>query len=262
MQPVRRWFLVALTAALAVPGSGAAQSLDRVDELMQEGRIQDAREALLAWADAHPRPGRQDRQRELWLRGVLTLDPGQAEVIYRQLVLEYPGGPFTDQALLRIGTALALRGDLLEAEANFRDLERDYPGSPARLEAVDWLRRNEEALAAARRAAGRAAADAPDTPRTERRPPAGDPSAGAGTGDFAAQLGAFTALDGARILADRVREAGFTPRIVTVEGSDFVRVRVGRFQTADETRSLVARLRAAGFEAGVGTGASRERPAG
>ena len=262
MHPMTRWFAAALAASLLAPGAGTAQTLDRVDELMREGRVEDARTALVAWIDANPRPGRQDRQRGLWLRGVLTLDPGQAEINYRQLVLEYPGGPYTDQALLRIGTALALRGDLLEAEANFRDLERDYPGSPARLEAVDWLRRNASALSEARRAAGRAATDAPSPARSERRAGAGDRTEPAGTGDYTAQVGAFTTLEGARTLAERVREAGYTPRIVTVAGSDFVRVRVGRFPTADEARPLIARLLAAGFEAGLGTGAERERPAG
>lgn len=251
MHPVRRWSLAVLTAALMAPGAGTAQTLDRVDDFIREGRLEDARAALLAWGDANPRPGRQDRQRGLWLRGLLTLDPDQAEVTYRQLALEYPGGPYTDQALLRIATAAALRGDLGEAAANFRDLERHYPGTPARLEAVEWLRRNEAAVAAA-------ASRAPPEARA-----GGAYAPSSGSGDFTAQVGAFSTLEGARTLADRVREAGFTPRTVTVEGNDgFVRVRVGRFQTADEARPLVARLRAAGFEAGLGTGASRERPAG
>lgn len=255
MMPRWGWALAALLAVPVVPAGVRGQTLDRVEGLIQEGRMEDARDALVAWEGANRRPGREDRQRGLWYKGLLTLDPIQAEIIYRQLILEYPGGSYTDQALLRVGTAAALRGDLLEAEVNFRHLERDYPGSPARLEAVDWLRRNQEALAAARE--GPAAEPAPGA----ARPGAVAAEAG-GSGDFTAQLGALSTLEAARALAARVREAGFTPRIAQVEGSDLFRVRVGRFETMDQARELVRRLRDAGLEAAVGTGALRERPVG
>ncbi|MDT8341727.1 MAG: SPOR domain-containing protein [Longimicrobiales bacterium] len=257
--------LAAVMALAVLPATAGAQSLDTVDALLRDGRVAEAREALVAWSGAHPRPGRDDRQRELWLRGVLTLDPAQAAVIYRQLVLEYPGGPFTASALLRLGQSAAARGDLREAAAHFRVLERDHPGDPARLEAVAWLGRHGSAFDSSE-AAGAPPASRPSTEPPLRASRAGERTAadaGAGAGaEFAAQAGAFTALEGARALAERLRAAGYPARVVTVQGSDFYRVRVGRFATPEEARALVARMRAAGFEAGVGSGVGRERPAG
>lgn len=253
--------VLAVLAMALLPRPGSAQSLDRVDELMREGRVEDARAALLAWTDANPRPGREDRQRGLWLRGVLTLDPAQAEVIYRQLVLEYPGGAYTDQALLRLGTAAALAGDAAEAEANFRTLERDYPASPHRAEAVAWLERR---AAAPEDAAGRPP-EGVVPPRSDREPgqvPRGAEARPAAAGDFTAQAGAFSSLERAQALAAEIREAGFDPRVVRAGASELFRVRVGRFPTADEARALAARLQAAGFEAGMATDVSQERPAG
>ena len=145
-----------LAAALLLAGVSPArgQSLDEVDRLVRDGRVGEARVELVAWMEANPRPARADRQRGLWFRGVLTLDPAQAAGAYRMLVLEYPGGAFTDVALQRLGAMSELEGDLLGAARNYTTLAKDYPGSPARLEAVNWLAENEAALDSARAAAG------------------------------------------------------------------------------------------------------------
>lgn len=234
---------------------GAAQSLDQVESLMARGRFQDARSTLLAWSEGETDPSRSERQRALWLRGLLTLDPGQAAVIYRQLVLEYPVGTYTDQALLRLGLSAASQGDLAEAAANFSILERDYPGSPAREQAVAWLRENRPAQA------GRGQEVAP--PRSDEEP-APVPAAGAAAlvGDFTVQAGAFSERDRALALVRELRDAGFEPRLVQLPESELYRVRLGRFQVRDGAADLVDRLRGSGFDAGVATGARRERPAG
>lgn len=262
-------FLAVLSSPLA------AQTLDDVDRLIRDGRVQEARQALLAWSDAHRRPDRDDAQRALWFRGLLTLDPAQAAASFRRLVVEYPGGAFTDLALQRLGTAAALRGDLRGAEASFNMLARDYPGSPARGAAMEWLAENGAVLdslraadATAGREPSRSVRDTPAPsvpPRSdeERAPPPPDRRARVtSAGDFTAQLGAFSTLERAETLASRARDAGFEVRIVQLAGSDFFRVRVGRFLAAEDARAEVARLREAGFDAALATDASRERGGG
>lgn len=241
-------------ALLALGPVGAAgQTLNDVDQLIRDGRIQEARETLLAWSDATRRPDRVDRQRALWFRGVLNLDPAQAASAFRRLVLEYPGGPFTDLALHRLGMSAALRGDLRAAESSFSVLARDYPGSPMRREARDWLARNRTALDSLS-----AQEDVAPSRPAERV----DDRSARSQGGFAAQLGAFSSRDRADAVAQAVREAGFQPRVVRIEGSDFFRVRVGRFEDPEAARAVVERLRQAGFEAGLAADADRERRVG
>lgn len=251
-----------VTGFLAAPAAG--QTLDQVDALMRDGRMEAAREALLEWQAGAARPSRDDRQRALWYRAVLTVDPAQAEPTLRRLALEYPGGSFTDQALYRLGLAARLRGQPEVAAGHFRTLVRDYPNSPVHARARDWLRRSGERPATAD-ADGATGGDQPPArePGAEEtgadRPQAEADGAG---GDFSAQVGAFGSEENARGVARRLEEAGFQARVVLIRGSDFFRVRVGRFQTADEARALIERLRASGFDAGLGTAGSTERPPG
>lgn len=265
-----RMALLALVLGLAVPTS--AQTLDDVDRFVRDGRMQEAREALMVWIEANPRPSRADRQRVLWWQAALTVDPAQAEPMFRRLVLEYPGGAFTDQALYRLSLAAELRGDLLEAEAGFSTLVRDYPVSALRDDAADWLSRNREALAEAHARVDAAAREAgpprpggavtPPRSDVQEAPPPPDTRVRAQAGDYAAQVGAFTTVERASALAAQVREAGFESRVVQLEGNDFFRVRVGRFDTIAEAREMIARLHAAGLDAGLATGATKERPVG
>lgn len=260
----RRALLAAATVLLGLlhAAASSSQTLDRVDELMREGRMEAAREALLEWQAGAARPGRDDRQRALWFRAVLTVDPAQAEPVLRRLTLEYPGGAFTDRALYRLGVAAGLRGEPAVAARHFDVLLRDYPNSPVRTRAREWLGENRVAVA------GVGAGQSPETGPGEPEPRQGagrgaEPSAQGGQGgDFAAQVGAFGNLENARAVAVRLDEAGFRARVVLIRGSDFFRVRVGRFETADEARDLIQRLRDRGFDAGLGTAASTERPAG
>jgi hypothetical protein len=215
----------ALVVLGAGPGPAAAQVLDRVETLIADGDVVQAREQLLAWWDG-PRAGaaREEVQRGLWLRGLLNLDPSQATLDYTRLTVEYPGGPFTDRALHRLAGVARARGDLAEARRHYAVLARDYPSSPLRLEARAWL----------------------------------DAHPADGGGSFAVQAGAFSDRSRADDLAARLREAGFEPRLVVVEGSDLVRVRLGRFMDAAGATRVHDALVGAGFEAMVVGDAGRE----
>lgn len=267
--------LVVVLAAWC-PSAAGAQGLERVDSLARDGRVSAARSLLLSWfGDAADSADRNETQRALWLRGILTLDPTQAEVDFTRLALEYPGGPFSDQALLRLARAARARGELAEAARRYRRLARDYPGSPGRIEARSWLDENAAAIAAVelRREAARPAA--PAVPGGTRAAPdsGGAPPSGGGpvdtreldspppdSGPFTVQIGAFGEPEGARDLMERLAEAGITARLVTVAGSDLIRVRAGRFDDAGDATRLHDRVVSAGFDAMVVADAQREDP--
>lgn len=231
-----RWILCGLV--LGGPGTAQAQPvLDRVDSLTAAGRIDEARRTLEAWWNgSRGEASRLELQRGLWLRARLTLESEPAELDYRRLAVEYPGGPYSDGALLRLGQAAAARGDARAAADHFRTLVQDYPGSPHRLEAQAWLgRRGEE-----------------DEGTGETAAPV----------RFAIQLGAFSSAEGAQRLMEQTREMGLRPRLVRVPGSRLYRVRVGRFPDAPSAEAALRRVRARGLEATLAADASRERGAG
>ncbi len=278
-----------IAVALAAP-SLQGQSLAQVESLSRDGRVAEARTELTAWTEASWRAAsREERQEALWYRGVLTLDPAQASRSFRRLAVEYPGSPWSARALLRLARIALLEDDLLEAAARFEDLRRDYPASAARLDAVEWLDENSARVAERRAEAEATVEDAADvgdasvaaeepsptrdedlaadrTPAVDAPPPAledrADARDEATSARWGVQLGAFGEPERAQALAERVRSAGFTPRLVRVPGSDLVRVRVGAFTGAESANALYDRLVAAAFEATVVNDVSREEPIG
>jgi hypothetical protein len=239
---------------LLFPFPGASQgraSLDEVDALVGQGRILQARQVLeIWWEDRGAEVNRMDRQRSLWLRARLTVDPSMAELDLRRLVLEFPGGAFSDDALLRLAQSADLRGDLRQAYTHFSALLRGYPSSPHVSSAEAWLQergREAEALG-------------PELPvDTEASP---SPPLPGGDGSVAVQLGAFRVLDGARSLAERLRSAGYDPRVVRVGRDGLIRVRIGRFRSRAGAENLLRELEGAGFEATIVRDAQSEERVG
>jgi cell division septation protein DedD len=269
--PAVRFYVLTLALIFMGVSGAASQTLDQVDRHLREGRLQDARTALLAWEAENPGPDRGDRQRGLWLRGLLTLDPDEASSSYAQLLVEYPGGPFTDRALLRLALAADLRGDSDEAAIHYAQLARDHPTSPLRVRAERWLRDHPDA---SEEAAVRATAyGGPETTAWSEgsgdpRPAAdsvrgrrgeGDPPSAAG---YTVQLGAFSERRWADDLASRAQAAGFETRIVRLQEDALVRVRIGLFETRAEAIAARDRVHAAGFDASLAADIRREREAG
>lgn len=223
-------------------------SLAEVEGLMSGGHIADARTALESWWNLRFNSASRDqKQRGIWLRGRLTVDPSMAELDYRRLVLEFPGGPFSDDALFRIGLSAENRGDLREAQRSFESLVRDYPTSPRVPDARDWLRDHEGAIAAlpvVRRA------PAPEMPETD------DPLGV--EGDFAVQLGAFRSLERAMDLAQDLLADGYPVRLVRTPGNDLARVRAGRFDSRLRAEALARELSGKGYETTLVTDAGSE----
>ena len=241
-----------LLVLLPVPvvGQGGA-SLDEVEGLMGRGRILEAREVLEAWWEAQGASvGRTDRQRSLWLRARLTVDPSLSDLDLRRLVLEFPGGPYSDDALLRLAQSADLRGDLRQAHTNYTALLRGYPSGPLAPVAEEWLFRKGPEV--------QALGPLPP-PGEEPAAPPGSPDEG---GPMSVQVGAFRNLEGAVLLSERIRDAGYLPRLVRVPGTDLIRVRVGRFAERGGAESLKRELERAGFEATIVADAQSEERVG
>jgi hypothetical protein len=257
---MRVWLWLCLMLMLGpVSGRTYAQegaSLNEVEALAAQGRIMEARETLETWwTTRFSTASRIDRQRGIWLRGKLTVDPSIAEMDYRRLILEFPGGPYSDDALVRLGLSAEVRGDLREAEGFFQDLIRSYPTSPRVPEAEDWVRSHEDAIAALP-----AAGSVQETDRGE----AGSETMAGGSeeGRFCIQLGAFGSLDRARGLAVSLSSAGYEPRIVRTPGSGLARVRLGRFSNREGAEGLARELEEKGYTAILATDAHEEEKVG
>jgi SPOR domain len=243
-RPLAPLVCVVALAGAVVPAAGQkaplpnSRSLDQVEALVEAGRAEDARSALLAWwSEGRSGAPTQDLQRGLWLRARLTVDPTQAALDYRRLAVEYPGGPYSAEALLRLAQASWTSGDSAEAAGELRRLDREYPGSHVRDEARAWL----------------AAAGPPPPP---------PPASTASTGRYAVQLGAFSTEARASTLQQRVQGTGFEARLVRIPGSALVRVRVGHYGSESAADEVRRRLVGLGFTAAVVPDANREEPIG
>jgi hypothetical protein len=132
----------------AIPGALAGQDsdLDQVERLIAEGRFASARLGLQDWIDTtEPEASWTERQRGIWLRALLTIDPGMAEQDFRRLVVEYPAGPFSDRALLRLAQGAHARAEASRALSYLQALIRDYPSSPYATDARALISQIEEA---------------------------------------------------------------------------------------------------------------------
>lgn len=263
--------LVCAWCAAGGPLALSAQSpLERVEELTRMGRTEEARAALVAWWDEDREDAsRRDLQRGLWLRGRLTVDPVQAELDFRRLVVLYPSGQFTPDAILRLAQASWAMGDEESAKNYVAMLDRDYGSSSARTAAAAWMADagpvppagdtptrasgGEPGRAVEGAAAGAAAVeDPPARPAGAEETPAASPEAAAGPPmNYFVQLGAFGEEERALALADEAIAQGVDARVVHVEGSRFTHVRVGRFADRAAAVELLEALTARGMSAAL-----------
>ena len=276
--------LVAVLIAVAlVSGSpkivSAQSSLEQVERLTRLGRTEEARAVLLEWwEEDRIEASRRERQRGLWLRGRLTVDPRQAELDFQRLALLYPSGQFAPDAVLRLAQASWAMGDEGTARRHLATLERDYPRSEAFERAREWI------------------ADAGPLPPRGDTPTTSDggvqvteelglsavqeltvvdpevdesnavddvsESVDALAMNYKVQLGAFAHHDRAVALYEEVSARGIDVRIVTVDGSQFTHVRAGRFSVRSEAVELLEALAEQGIRAALIRDAREERPAG
>lgn len=240
----------------------AQTELERVERLTRMGRTESAREALMAWwEDERPDASRRERQRALWLRGRLTVDPVQAELDFRRLIVLYPSGPFTADALFRLAQASWAMGDEAAAREYVATLSRDHRRSDARRDAEAWL---DDAgplpppgdVPTRETAAAETQTTRPSD-RVEQRPVEVPPTETAAESDETAamnyyvQLGAFGEEARAHAVFDEVSARGIDVRIVRVSGSNFTHVRVGRFADREDAVERLEELTEQGISAAL-----------
>jgi len=288
----RTWpkVLAVLAFLSAAPDLVAGQQgLDSVDALASVGRTEEARGVLDTWwGSERSQSSRRDRQRGLWLRALLTVDPEMATLDYQRLVVGYPGGPYSDQALMRLAMIAGSIGDLLVATGYYRSLLQDYPLSSDRVRVRQLLLEHSEEIEAAEAQAaveeqasveaqvgaeaGVAEQDtfskvdseaevveAPSEVVAQDSLVQSDAPAEK-VGRHAVQFGAFSTEERAERLAGTLAAAGFETRVVRVEGSRLVRVRVGRFAERSAASELMAEIDQLGYEAAVVSDVAEEEP--
>jgi hypothetical protein len=187
-------------------------------------------------------------QHGIWLRARLTVDPALADADLQRLIIEFPGGEYSDDAHFRTALLSVSRGREAKARDHLRALVRDYPDSPLRAEAMDWLERR-----------GLDWESAGEREWVPAEPPLDSSAPGA---PVTVQVGAF--LDPARALAlaDRIESLGYSPRLVRLPGNDLVRVRIGRYGAREPADLLAAELRTKGIDCTLSFDAHREVRAG
>lgn len=238
-------------SAFAAPATG--QDLGEIDRLGADGRTADARDALVSWLDVEwGDASRSERERALWLRGVLTLDPVAASATYRRLVVEYPAGGYSEPALARLGSLSAAVGDTLGAARWFTVLARDYPRSSEASTASTWLTAHSGAVARAE-ARGPVPVAATETSSssaaTETTVPDAPPTGGSGR-----ETSPPEQTPDSIPTSDAPPDAIPTPDALPDSLPDSPRgegdwtVQLGAFSSEASARQIAEEVRAAGFE--------------
>jgi hypothetical protein len=250
---MRAWALVAGVLAFGVAGPVVAQSptLGRVEDLARMGRAEEARVELMEWwAGARDGSSQRDLQLGLWLRGRLTVDPAQAELDFQRLAVLYPSSPYTPQALFRLAQSGHAEGDAEGARRHVATLVRDYPSSQSRTEAEAWLG-NAGAAPQTATQATRPSAVTTDTATANVTPPFRPGRASDAPLVWFVQFGAFADEDRAFMLHQELVAAGLAARMVSVEGSAFLHVRIGRFEAREGANVQLGQVGARGYTASI-----------
>ena len=259
---VRAAFLRAtLTVALSIWLAGRTDgqvALDSVDALARTGRTEEARTLLETWWNHdRTRSSRHERQHALWLRALLTVDPWTAALDYQRLVVQYPAGPYSGGALVRLAMIADFDEDVLRAAGYYRILLQDYPRSPDQVRARQWLRAHAKEIEEAEAAAAQPT-DADVAVSTGEEPPVQQVTMEASSVWYAVQLGAFSTRERARTVAVSMRLASSEIRLVRVTGSPLFRIRVGRFAERSKAAGFKDEIVELGYDATVVSDAAEE----
>jgi hypothetical protein len=270
-----------LLGAAPASAQSADSALARIDSLLAAGVLRDARVQLDRWFETHPlapglgTPGSQAHA--LYLKGRLASDWAGAEDAWLSVVLGYPTAPVAPDALLLLGKGLLAAASTgrpataaIRAASYLERLVNDYPGNALHDEARLWLARAWAASGRAVDACGllRRMQQNPLEPAIARAVQSDSaaacrstdaPAANPHAHRFAVQVAALQSIDGANELAARLARAGLHPRIILIEGSTLLRVRVDAFDDPADAEALASRIRRLGFEAAVVDDVAREK---
>lgn len=250
-----------LSPAAATPAAGqqpkAAPRLESVEAAADSGKIDEARQALDRWFAAREASGTPaQRSRAHFLRARLTENADSARIEYARVALDGVS-PYQERALLRLGQLKLAEGDTDGALTDLSRLRSDFPGDSLTAESWLWTGyahesagNNDAACDAWQKAVDLAGSSKQATVKTLASGALSDCApAGATTGQFAVQVGAFQSAAAAERLRRRLQQGGTpAPLIVSADPDGWFRVRT----RALESREAAERL--AGLMRGTGTG--------
>lgn len=243
--------LLMLFALAAGASAQQGATLDQVESQLKLGQLVQARALLAQWKQAHPgaQPSSEDGARATYLAARLATRADDAEDAYLTVAISAPSSsPYIAESLLRVGQAEMTKGAPRNAVPYLQRLVDNYPTSEFAALGKEWL--------------GRAAALPTDDARPNRKATGENASAAAPAGAlrFAIQVAAFRDRNGARSVAQNLKQAGYEQvRLVTVPGNELVRVRVGRFASETAASDVLKRLQAAGYKPVVAADVQREK---
>jgi cell division septation protein DedD len=254
------------------PGSRRVNSEDRARARLLQGRltadVREAEEAYLSVVLSYPRtrvaPDAMLRLGQVLVAVAIadgdTAVAGRASGYLQRLVDDYPGSDQRTLGMLWLARAHEIAGAPHAACDVTRSALRAGIADPVLASLFETER---DAACSTTRPGVAGPADSTRAPerRAERQrtpppPPAERPAPTLER--FSVQAAAVRDRAGAERLAARLRQAGFDPRIVRVEGSGLHRVRMGRYVNTAPAAQLARRLRQAGFDVVVVTDAHRE----
>lgn len=266
-------------STLLTPGTLAAQAaptLGSVERSIDEGRVDEAREAIDRWwTEAADTAAAATRARALYLAALVNDSTDSAVRGYLRISVEHPSQENAEVALLRLGQAELAAGDEASARARFERFLRDYPESAIRPDAEYWLARtalrggdtrggcrmlaslsstpDEHLRREVREMRGEACEGVGVAePQRAERPAARDASpAGDGTPRFTVQIGALRSAEAAVELRDRARSAGFDAMLVRLGRDEVNRIRVGEFAEREAAAAEARRLAERGFDTAI-----------
>lgn len=273
-------FLLVVTLVLPRPSAAQDATLDGVESLVSEARYDSARQLLeVWWNEGRSDAGRADRERGLWLRGLLTVDPAMAERDFLRIVVEYRGGTYSDDALFRLAHFEESVEEYPGAIRHLENLLRDHPDSPHVPGARGMIERLEAmpppappvAASADPGGAGGGAPAEPETPAVAVGGPPNEtvdtssdgldapsdavpdgpyaPSAPVPDGPtvYSVQLGVFSTESRAYTLAATADALGVPVRLARLPGSEMVHVRSGHFETLAEAEAFAREVQLTGL---------------
>lgn len=257
------------------PGPGAAPPGAKAHALFLKGRLASdwagAEDALLSVVLGYPTSPHAPDALLLLGKGLIaaasTGKPATAAIraasYLERLVNDYPGNPLHAEGQLWLARAYAGSG---RAEAACALLGQALTATTGDPEITRSLRADMESgcenTTGARTRPDSTSTAAPPPPATAEKPASPAAARDATTlprGDYSVQVAALRSRESAVKLADELARAGFDARVVDIEGSGLVRVRIDVLGDATSAEALARGIRARGFDAIVVDDVSREK---
>jgi tetratricopeptide (TPR) repeat protein len=125
--------IVFITLVLCFTQRSYSQSAAEIVNLIQQGKLNEARSLLLQNED-YQKPS----DLQFFIKGLLSTDSDSAAFFYTNVIQTYPESPFADDALLRLSQMKYAMGLYKTAQSGFLHLLRNFPSSSLHQKSQFW----------------------------------------------------------------------------------------------------------------------------